>query len=61
MIRVCMYCDRVYGEIEPYDDESSTHGICNGCMDEYFNGSIFDPDTRTWIRRSFIEPLNDNI
>jgi hypothetical protein len=32
LVRVCMYCSKVFGEKEPFDDRSSTHGICEECM-----------------------------
>lgn len=34
MIRVCMVCKKVFGEKEPLDDKSPTHGICDPCFDE---------------------------
>jgi len=35
MIRVCMVCDMVFGEKEPFYDKSSTHGICDPCFKEF--------------------------
>lgn len=32
MIRVCVYCKRVFGEKEPFEDRSETHGICDECF-----------------------------
>ena len=31
MIRWCAYCQRYQGEVEPYDDYSVTHTICEAC------------------------------
>ena len=33
MIRVCMVCVKVFGEKEPLDDKSPTHGICHSCFE----------------------------
>jgi hypothetical protein len=35
MIRICMFCDMVFGEKEPLYDKTSTHGICNPCFEEF--------------------------
>lgn len=35
MIRVCMVCKKVFGEKEPLDDKSQTHGICDPCFEEF--------------------------
>jgi len=35
MIRICMYCERVLGEKEPFADNSETHGICDECLEKY--------------------------
>ncbi len=35
MIRVCMVCKKVFGEKEPLDDKSPTHGICGPCFEEF--------------------------
>lgn len=35
MLRVCMFCDRVFGEKEPLFEKTSTHGICDPCFDEF--------------------------
>ena len=34
MIRVCCKCKRVFGEKEPYEDKSETHGFCDPCFAE---------------------------
>jgi methanogenic corrinoid protein MtbC1 len=31
MIRWCAYCQRYQGEVEPYDDYSVTHTLCEAC------------------------------
>jgi hypothetical protein len=31
MIIVCAWCKRTYGEKEPLDDKSTTHGMCEEC------------------------------
>jgi hypothetical protein len=31
MIRVCCECKKVFGEKEPLEDRSETHGICEKC------------------------------
>ncbi len=33
MKRVCSYCKKVYGEKEPYEDKSETHGACDKCYE----------------------------
>lgn len=33
MIRVCAHCDEIYGEKEPLEDKSYTHGICIKCLE----------------------------
>jgi len=35
VIRVCMVCKKVFGEKEPLDDKSPTHGICGPCFKEF--------------------------
>ena len=35
MIRVCMFCNQVFGEKEPLYDKTSTHGICDPCFEEF--------------------------
>ena len=35
MIRICMFCDMVFGEKEPLYDKRSTHGICDPCFEEF--------------------------
>jgi len=36
MIRVCYseihFGDRIFGEKEPFEDRSETHGLCDGCL-----------------------------
>lgn len=32
MIQVCMDCNIIYGEKEPYEDKSHTHGLCPKCF-----------------------------
>ena len=32
MIQFCYVCKRVYGEKEPFDDSSVSHGICEECV-----------------------------
>jgi hypothetical protein len=32
MIQVCCVCWKKYGEKEPLEDKSETHGICEGCF-----------------------------
>ncbi len=32
MKRVCCYCKLVFGEKEPFDDQSESHGICQICF-----------------------------
>lgn len=31
MIRVCMYCKQVIGEVEPISDKAKTHTVCGEC------------------------------
>jgi methanogenic corrinoid protein MtbC1 len=32
MLRWCSYCQRFFGEAEPYEDLSITHGVCAACL-----------------------------
>ena len=32
MIRVCYRCKIVFGEKEPFEDKSETHGLCDECF-----------------------------
>ena len=32
MIQICMDCEVIYGEKEPYEDRSYTHGLCPKCF-----------------------------
>lgn len=32
MIRICAWCGANLGETEPYEDDSTTHGICEPCF-----------------------------
>jgi len=35
MIRICMFCDMVFGEKKPLHDRRPTHGICNPCFENF--------------------------
>ena len=35
MIRVCMFCNTIFGEKEPLHDKRPTHGICVPCFEEF--------------------------
>ena len=35
MIQVCCECKVVYGEKEPLEDKSETHGFCEPCFTEW--------------------------
>lgn len=35
---MCMYCNEVMGEKEPFDDTSVTHGICDQDLEKLQNG-----------------------
>ena len=52
MIRVCMVCDMVFGEKEPFYDKSPTHGICDPCFEEfrvkYENQEIVREKAQNW-------------
>ncbi len=32
MVRVCLSCFRKYGEKEPFEDRTETHGYCDECF-----------------------------
>ena len=34
MIRQCCRCGEIYGEKEPLEDKSVTHGYCDKCFEE---------------------------
>jgi len=34
VIQVCIVCDRVYGEKEPLELRTYTHGLCLDCLDK---------------------------
>jgi len=52
MIRVCMFCDTVFGEKEPLYDKTSTHGICDPCFEEfrvkYENQETVEQKAQNW-------------
>jgi hypothetical protein len=35
MIRKCAWCGCKIGQIQPLEDESLTHGMCERCYDDY--------------------------
>ena len=47
-----MVCDKVFGEKEPLDDNSPTHGICDPCFEEfrgkYENQEIVKQKAHNW-------------
>ena len=52
MIRICMFCDMVFGEKEPLYDKTLTHGICDPCFEEfrvkYENQEIVRQKAQNW-------------
>ena len=52
MIRICMFCDMVFGEKEPLYDKTLTHGICDPCFEEfrvkYENQEIVEQKAQNW-------------
>lgn len=34
--RICSWCKRVLGYVEPYEDSRPTHTMCKACQKEYF-------------------------
>jgi hypothetical protein len=34
--RICAWCKRVLGYVEPYEDSKPTHTICKACNKECF-------------------------
>jgi hypothetical protein len=32
LIRICCVCGKIFGEKEPYEDKSYTHGLCDECF-----------------------------
>lgn len=52
MIRICMFCDMVFGEKEPLYDKTSTHGICDPCFEEfrvkYENQETVEQKAQNW-------------
>ncbi|MGA2403803.1 MAG: hypothetical protein ABSG91_19200 [Syntrophobacteraceae bacterium] len=36
MISICAWCKKDLGHKPPYEDFSTTHGICRACLDRYF-------------------------
>lgn len=38
-VRLCAWCKRVLGHVEPYEDHSVTHTICLACNKECFSES----------------------
>lgn len=48
MKKVCAWCKKDCGEVEPFEDGSITHGICNECREkspEELNTMISTADT----------------
>jgi len=37
MIRMCAWCKQVFGEKEPLEDKSETHGMCDACYSVWQN------------------------
>ncbi|MCL6542063.1 MAG: hypothetical protein K6T87_16020 [Roseiflexus sp.] len=37
MIQICSVCKEIYGEKEPYEDRSYTHGYCPVCFEKEMN------------------------
>lgn len=35
MIRRCCACKKVFGEKEPFEDKSETHGYCDPCFEAW--------------------------
>ncbi len=52
MIRICMFCDMVFGEKEPLYDKRLTHGICDPCFKEfrgkYEKQETVEPKAQNW-------------
>jgi len=52
VIRVCMFCDTVFGEKEPLHDRRPTHGICDPCFEnfrvKYENQEIVRQKAQNW-------------
>ncbi len=51
MIRQCAWCDRVLGEIEPLDDKSITHTICENCQKDLV-GSVSNQKKTLFVDRT---------
>ena len=37
MKKLCAWCGKELGEIEPYDNKEITHGICRECKDKEYD------------------------
>ena len=37
MSRVCSWCNKHLGEVEPKEDVRITHGICESCSEQFKN------------------------
>ena len=44
MVRKCTWCSEIFGEKEPLEDKSITHGICEMC-------ALQQTNKREWERR----------
>ncbi len=36
MIIICAWCQEPQGEVEPLEDKTESHGICDACQLKYF-------------------------
>lgn len=53
MKQVCMYCGITYGEKEPLENKSETHGACVKCQRLAEKG-FFDDDPRKLLKEKGI-------
>lgn len=37
MKRICAWCGKDMGKVEPYEDKASTHGMCEACRQKMEN------------------------
>jgi hypothetical protein len=62
VIRVCMVCEMVFGEKEPFDDKSPTHGICAPCFKKfrmkYENQETGKQEAQNWRTMQLIQTRN---
>ncbi|MBU1046716.1 hypothetical protein KKH36_02995 [Patescibacteria group bacterium] len=57
MKRVCSYCKKTYGEKEPFDDNSITHGACEECKNKMMEEIDKMPQEEPKLRKGSLREI----